>query len=93
MAELSWPVLEVMQEHLQNLVSLGYMTAAELSTCCVHKDPAYPAPTGGYVVVCTLLYEQGFGVPSHQFSHTLLRSYSLELHHLTPSGCCELHWV
>jgi hypothetical protein len=65
MVESSWPVLEVMQEHLQNLVSQGYMTAAELSTCCVPKDPTYPAPAGGYVMVCTLLYEQGFGVPSH----------------------------
>jgi hypothetical protein len=32
MAELGWPMLETTQEHLQNLVSQGYMTTAELAT-------------------------------------------------------------
>jgi hypothetical protein len=32
MVESGWPALEVMQEHLQNLVSEGYMTAEELAT-------------------------------------------------------------
>jgi hypothetical protein len=75
-----------MQEHLQNLMSQGYMTAAELATCRVPEDPASPAPVGGYVVMCTVFYEGGFGVPSHQFLHLLLWFYALEQHHLTPSG-------
>jgi hypothetical protein len=32
MAELGWPTLVIMQEHLQILVSQGYMTAVELAT-------------------------------------------------------------
>jgi hypothetical protein len=34
-AELGWTTLEVSQEHLENLVSQGHMTVAELATCCV----------------------------------------------------------
>jgi hypothetical protein len=34
---------------------------------------------------------EGFGVPSHQFLHSLLQFYGLELHHLTPSRI--LHMV
>jgi hypothetical protein len=64
MVELGWTVSEVMQEHLQNLVSQGYMIVAELATCHISKDPASPAPVGGYVVVCVVYYERGFGVPS-----------------------------
>jgi hypothetical protein len=64
MAESSWPTSEVMQEHLQNLVSQGYMTAVELATCCVPEDPVFPALAGGYVMACTTFYEQGFGAPS-----------------------------
>jgi hypothetical protein len=30
MAELDWPMSEVMQEHLQNLISQGYMIALGL---------------------------------------------------------------
>jgi hypothetical protein len=63
---------EVTQEHLQNLVSQGYMTAAELATCRVSKDPTSPALAGGYVVACTTFYGRGFNVPSHQFLHSLL---------------------
>jgi hypothetical protein len=37
---------EVMQEHLQKLMSQGFMTAAELATFLVPKDPASPAPAG-----------------------------------------------
>jgi hypothetical protein len=65
MAELGWTTSEVTQEHLQNLVSQGYMTAAELVTCRVFEDPASPAPLGGYVMACAAFYEQGFSVPSH----------------------------
>jgi hypothetical protein len=48
----------VMQEHLQNLMSQGYMIAVELATCCVSEDPATPASVGGgYDVACTTFYE------------------------------------
>jgi hypothetical protein len=91
MVESSWPASKVTQEHLQNLMSQGYMTATKLATYCVFEDPASHAPTGGYVVACMSFYEQGFGVPSHRFLHSLLWSYGLELHHLTPLGI--LHMV
>jgi hypothetical protein len=77
--------LVVMQEHLQNLVSPGYMTATELATCCVPKNPTSPVPMGGYIVVCPTFYKRGIGVPSHRFLCSLLQFYGLELHHLTPS--------
>jgi hypothetical protein len=57
MAELAWPVLETMQEHLQNLVSQGYMLVAELATYHVPADPAFPTPWAGYVVACSAFYE------------------------------------
>jgi hypothetical protein len=90
MAELGWLTLEVTQEHLQNLISQGYMTVAELATCRVPKDLAFPIPVEGYVMVCTMFYEQGFGMPSHQFLCSLLQLYGLELHHLTPSGILHM---
>jgi hypothetical protein len=70
MAELSLPVLEVTQEHLQNLMSQGYMITVELATCRVPEDYASPASLcvcggGGSVVVCTVFYEWGFGMASH----------------------------
>jgi hypothetical protein len=86
MAESSWPVSAITQEHLQNLLSQVYMIAAELATCHVLVDPASPAPVGGYIVACAEFYERGFGVPSHQFLCLLLQFYDLELHHLTPLG-------
>jgi hypothetical protein len=92
MAELGWTVSEVTQEHLQNLMSQWYMTAVELATCCVSEDPTSPTLVAGYVMVCTAFYEQGFGVSSHQFLHSLLLFYGLELHQLTPSGIlCEAY--
>jgi hypothetical protein len=57
MAELGWTTSEVTQEHLQNLISQGYMTATELATCHVPKDPAFPVSVEGYVMVCTMFYE------------------------------------
>jgi hypothetical protein len=57
MMELGWTMLEVSQEHLQNLVCQGYITMAELATCCVFEDPASPAPMGGYVMACAVFYE------------------------------------
>jgi hypothetical protein len=57
MAELGWTASEVMQGHLQNLMSQGYMTMAELATCCVPEDPASVALAGGYVMACMAFYE------------------------------------
>jgi hypothetical protein len=57
MAELVWPVLETMQEHMQNLASQRYMTSAELATCHVPMAPAFPAPGEGYVMACSAFYE------------------------------------
>jgi hypothetical protein len=65
MVELGWPASEVAQEHLQNLVSQGYMTMEELATCRVPEDPASPVPVGGYTMACVMFYDRGFGVPSH----------------------------
>jgi hypothetical protein len=87
MAELDWTTLDVTRDHLQNLMSQGYMTAVELATCRVSEDPVSPAPMrgGGYVTTCTEFYERRFGAPSHQFLCSLLQFYGLELYHLTPS--------
>jgi hypothetical protein len=67
MAELGWSALEVLQGHMQNLISQEYMTATELATCCVPVNPASPSPAGGFVMACMVFYDRGFGVPSHQF--------------------------
>jgi hypothetical protein len=47
MTGLRWSALVVTQEHLQNFVSLGYMTVTELATCRVPKDHVSPVSTGG----------------------------------------------
>jgi hypothetical protein len=57
MIESGWTASVVTQEHLQNLVSQGYMIAAELATCRVPEDPASPALAGGYVMACVAFYE------------------------------------
>jgi hypothetical protein len=62
------------------------MTAVEFATCLVPAGPVSPAPTKGFIVACVAFYEWGFGLPSHRFLYSLLQSYGLELHHLTPSG-------
>jgi hypothetical protein len=85
MVESCWPTLVTMQEHVQNLVSQGCITVAELATCHVPADPGSPILVGGYVVACSAFYEQGFGMPSHRFVHLLLQFYGLEMHHLSPS--------
>jgi hypothetical protein len=72
MVDLGWTTSEVTQEHLQNLVSQGYMTATELVTCRVPKDPASIGPVGGYDVAYTAFYDRGFGVPPHRFLYSLL---------------------
>jgi hypothetical protein len=69
----------------------GYMITVEFATCRVPDDPVSPALAVGYVMACTTFYEREFNVPSHQFLCCLLEFYSLELHHLTPSGM--LHMV
>jgi hypothetical protein len=90
MVGLGWSMSVVMQEHLQNLMSLGYMIAAKLATCRVPEDPTSHVPTGGYVVACTAFYERGFGVPSHRFLRSLLQFYGLELYHMTRSGILHM---
>jgi hypothetical protein len=57
MIESGWTASVVTQEHLQNLVSQGYMIAAELATCRVPEDPASPALAGGYIMACVAFYE------------------------------------
>jgi hypothetical protein len=57
MAELDWALLGTTLEHLQNLLSQGYMAVAELATCLVPTDPAFPAPRAGYVVECWAFYD------------------------------------
>jgi hypothetical protein len=90
MAELDWAASEVTQEHLQNLMSQGYMIAMELATCRVSEDPTSPTLVGGYVVVCMMFYKRGFDVPSHRFLCFLLQFYGLNLHHMTPSGTLHM---
>jgi hypothetical protein len=57
MVELGWTSSEVIQEHLQNLMSQGYMMAVEIVTCRVPEVPASPINVGGYIVACTSFYE------------------------------------
>jgi hypothetical protein len=57
MAEQDWTPSKVTQEHLQNLMSQGFMTVAKLRTYCVPEDPMSPAPTEGYMVSFVALYE------------------------------------
>jgi hypothetical protein len=90
MVKLGQPTLEVTQEHLQKLVSQGYMIMVELGIYHVLEASVSPAPAGGYVMACAVFYERGFGVPSHWFLHSLLQSYGLELHKLTPSGILHM---
>jgi hypothetical protein len=56
---------EIMQEHLQNIVSQGYLTMVELGTCHDPVDPASPAPMDGYIVACSVFCGRGFGVSSY----------------------------
>jgi hypothetical protein len=66
------------------------MTVVECASYLVHVDLASPALARGYIMVCAAFYEQGFGVSSHRFLCSLLRSYGLELHHLTHSGILHM---
>jgi hypothetical protein len=66
------------------------MTMAEFATCLVPMDLASPAPARGFIMVCAAFYKRGFGAPPHQFFCSLLQSYGLELHHLSPSGILHM---
>jgi hypothetical protein len=44
----------------------------------------------GYMVSFMSFYERGFNMPPHQFIHSLLQYYSLDLCHLTPSGVLHI---
>jgi hypothetical protein len=85
MAASSWPSLEVTQECLQNQVSKGYMMTAEFATSLVPAGPVSPTLVEGFIVVCAAFFEWRFGLLSHRFLCSLLRSYDLELCHVTPS--------
>jgi hypothetical protein len=61
-----------MPGHLQKLLKLGFMAAAELEACRVLEDPAFPAPAEGYVVSFVAFYERGFGMSPHWFLRSLL---------------------
>jgi hypothetical protein len=90
MVEQGWTPSEVTQVHLHDLVNQGFMMAVELATYRVPEDPASPASAEEYIVVFAVFYEWGFGVLSHWFFYSLLQYYSMELHHLTPSGILHI---
>jgi hypothetical protein len=46
MAELGWTTSEVMQEHLQKIMSQGYMMAVDLSACRLLEDLIAPIQAG-----------------------------------------------
>jgi hypothetical protein len=100
MVEQDWTRSIITLGHLQTLVKHGFMSAAELESCRVPKDPTLPAHVEVYVVSFMAFYEWGFGMPLHPFLRSLLLYYVLKLHHLTPSGVlyitvfvtlCEAH--
>jgi hypothetical protein len=66
------------------------MTATELATYRIPKDPTSPALVEGYVVSFMAFYERGFRVPSHQFLCSPLQHYCLELHNLAPLGILHI---
>jgi hypothetical protein len=84
MVELGWTGSEVTQENRQNMVSQGYIRAAELVTYRMPENPTSPVQARGCVVAYATFNEQVFGMPSHWFLRSVLQFYDLELHHLTP---------
>jgi hypothetical protein len=90
LAGQDWILSTVMPGHMQKLVKHGFMAVTELKACRVLKDPAFPTPAEGYVDSFVEFYERGFGMPPHQFLHSLLRYYDLELHHLIPLGVVHI---
>jgi hypothetical protein len=90
MDEQDWTPSTVTLSHLQKLMKHGCLSVAELETCWLSEDLAFPAPADGYVVPFIAFYERGFRAPPHQFLWSLLHYYGLELHHLTPSGVLHI---
>jgi hypothetical protein len=66
------------------------MMTAEFDISLVPAGSVSPAPAEWFIVVCVAFFEQGFGLSSHRFLRSLLRSYGLELHHLTPLGIMHM---
>jgi hypothetical protein len=66
------------------------MMVAEFATYLMPVDPTSPALVKGFIMVCAAFYEQGFDALPHRFLHSLLWSYGLELHHLTPLGILHM---
>jgi ribosomal protein S8 len=56
MAHSGWPASKVMVEHLQNLISQGYITSVDIATGRVLEDHVSPASVGGYVMACVAFY-------------------------------------
>jgi hypothetical protein len=52
MVEQGWVASEVMQDHLENLMSLRFMTVVELVTRHMPEGPTSPMPAGRYVMAC-----------------------------------------
>jgi hypothetical protein len=90
MAEQDWTPSTIMPGHLQKLMKLGFMAAAELEACHVLEDPMFLASMEGYVVSFVAFYEWGLSMPLHRFLRSLLWYYDLELHHLTPLGVLHI---
>jgi hypothetical protein len=88
--EQGWTPSTIMLTHLQKLVKHGFMVVAEIEACQVLEDHAFPMPTEGYVVSFIAFYKRGFSMPPHRFLRSLLWYYSLEPHHLTPSGLLHI---
>jgi hypothetical protein len=90
MAKQDWTPSTIMPVQLQKLMEHWFMVAAELEACRLPVDLVFPAPAERYVMSFVAFYERGFDMPPHQFCRSLLRYYSLKLHHLTPSGVLHI---
>jgi hypothetical protein len=61
MSELGWVTSKVTEGHLQNLMTQGYMTTAELETCHVPEYPASLVPVMDKLVSCMLCKSRYLG--------------------------------
>jgi hypothetical protein len=59
MVEQDYTPSTVTLGHLQKLMKHRFMSAVELEACRGPEDPTLLAPTEGYVVSLTTIYEQG----------------------------------
>jgi hypothetical protein len=57
MVEQDWTLPRLRRVTYKALQKKGFMTATEPATCRVPEDPAFPAPTEGYVVTFVAFYE------------------------------------